>query len=134
MSFKDKFLPALKRAAWTALEFGVGTVIAAIPLGAAVDEVDWIRLASVAVVAILVSFLKSLLLSMPEVTQEAELSYLRSELKKLMGFPDVSGQDSESDSSESEESLSEDVSIVPEDPEDTFGPAESDKGEESDGE
>ena len=55
MNFKEKFLPALKRAAWTAIEFGLGTAIIAIPVGATLDEVDWARLASIALVATIIS-------------------------------------------------------------------------------
>ena len=135
MAFKEKFFPALKRAAWTAIEFGLGTAIVAIPVGAAFDEVDWARLVSVALVATLISLLKSILLSMPEVNQEAEIAYLREELQRLMGFHDK-GDVVEVDSSpsESEEILNEDVDITPEDPEDTFGPAESDEDEKVDDE
>ena len=81
MNFKEKFLPALKRAAWTAIEFGIGAAIVAIPVGAAFDEVDWARLVSIAVVATIVSLLKSVLLSMPEVDMEAEIQKLKDELK-----------------------------------------------------
>ena len=88
MAFKEKFFPALKRAAWTAIEFGLGTAIVAIPVGAAFDEVDWARLVSIALVATLISLLKSILLSMPEVNQETEIAYLREEIQRLMGFHD----------------------------------------------
>lgn len=81
MNFKEKFLPALKRAAWTAIEFGIGAAIVAIPVGAAFDEVDWARLVSIAVVATIVSLLKSVLLSMPEVDMEAEIQKLKDEIK-----------------------------------------------------
>lgn len=135
MAFKDKFFPALKRAAWTAIEFGLGTAIVAIPVGAAFDEVDWARLVSIALVATLISLLKSILLSMPEVNQETEIAYLREEIQRLMGFHDGKDVvDIAADPDEVTTILEEDAEITPEDPEDTFGPAELEDTEEVDGE
>ena len=135
MAFKEKFFPALKRAAWTAIEFGLGTAIVAIPVGAAFDEVDWPRLVSIALVATLISFLKSILLSMPEVNQETEIASLREEIQRLMGFLDGKDVvDIAADPDEVTTILEEDAEITPEDPEDTFGPAELEDTEEVDGE
>lgn len=135
MAFKEKFFPALKRAAWTAIEFGLGTAIVAIPVGAAFDEVDWARLVSIALVATLISLLKSILLSMPEVNQETEIAYLREEIQRLMGFHDDKDVvDVAADPDEVTTILDEDAEITPENPEDTFGPAESEDTEEVDGE
>jgi len=77
MTFKEKILAALKRAAWTALE----VIIASIPVGAALEDVSWTHLLSVAVVAAILSLLKSLLVSMPEVALEAQLQSLKDELE-----------------------------------------------------
>jgi len=135
MAFKEKFFPALKRAAWTAIEFGLGTAIVAIPVGAAFDEVDWARLVSIALVATLISLLKSILLSMPEVNQETEIAYLREEIQRLMGLHDGKDVvDVAADPDEVTTILDEDAEITPEDPEDTFGHAESEDTEEVDGE
>lgn len=135
MAFKEKFFPALKRAAWTAIEFGLGTAIVAIPVGAAFDEVDWSRLVSIALVATLISLLKSILLSMPEVNQETEIAYLREEIQRLIGFHDGKDVvDVAADPDEVTTILDEDTEITPEDPKDTFGPAESEDTKEVDGE
>ena len=125
MNFKEKFLPALKRAAWTAIEFGIGAAIVAIPVGAALDEVDWARLVSIAVVATIVSLLKSVLLSMPEVDMEAEIQKLKNELKAQK---ESEGVYVETDPDETE-------FILVEDEEDAKGPDNEDQeSEEDDGE
>ena len=61
---KDKLIAALKRAAWTAVE----TAIAMIPVGVGVEGVNWLHILSVVLVATIVSLLKSVTLSMPEIT------------------------------------------------------------------
>ena len=125
MNFKEKFLPALKRAAWTAIEFGIGAAIVALPVGAALDEVDWARLVSIAVVATIVSLLKSVLLSMPEVDMEAEIQKLKDELKAQK---ESEGVYVETDPDETE-------FILVEDEEDAKGPDnEGQESEEDDGE
>lgn len=125
MNFKEKFLPALKRAAWTAIEFGIGAAIVAIPVGAAFDEVDWARLVSIALVATIVSLLKSVLLSMPEVDMEAEIQKLKDELKAQK---ESEGVYVETDPDETE-------FILVEDEEDAKGPDdEGQESEEDDGE
>lgn len=64
---KEKLIAALKRAAWTALEAGIAMLITLIPQGVGVEEVDWLHIGSVVIVATLLSFLKSLAAGMPEV-------------------------------------------------------------------
>lgn len=59
---KEVFIAALKRALWTGLQ----TVIAMIPVGARIQEVDWIDILSVVAVAMILSFAKSLVAGMPE--------------------------------------------------------------------
>lgn len=61
---RAKFIAALKRAAWTAAE----TAIAMIPVGVGVEGVNWLHVFSVVVVATIISLLKSVTLSMPEIT------------------------------------------------------------------
>ncbi|MBR2716204.1 MAG: hypothetical protein IKD79_00520 [Oscillospiraceae bacterium] len=59
---KEKLIAALKRAAWTAAE----TALPMIPMGAAIEEVEWVHVASVVAVASLLSLLKSVIAGMPE--------------------------------------------------------------------
>lgn len=61
---RDKFIAALKRAAWTAAE----TAIAMIPVGVGVEGVNWLHVFSVVIVATIISLLKSVTISMPEIT------------------------------------------------------------------
>lgn len=60
---KEKLIAALKRAGWTAAE----TALALIPVGVGVEEVEWIHVLSVVVVAAVLSLLKSIVAGMPEV-------------------------------------------------------------------
>lgn len=60
---KEKLIAALKRAAWTAAE----TALAMIPIGAAIEDVEWIHVLSVTATATLLSFLKSIVAGMPEI-------------------------------------------------------------------
>ncbi len=60
---KEKIYAALKRALWTAIE----AALAMIPVGARIQEVDWLDILSVVALAALISFLKSLIAGMPEV-------------------------------------------------------------------
>lgn len=64
---REKLVAALKRAAWTALEAAIATALALIPSGVGVEEVPWLHIASVTVMAATISFLKSMLAGMPEV-------------------------------------------------------------------
>jgi len=68
-TFKSTIIAALKRAAWTAAE----VAIPMIPVGASVEEINWIHVISVVAVAALISLLKSVLLSMPEVELEEQV-------------------------------------------------------------
>ena len=60
---KEKLIAALKRAGWTAAE----TALALISVGVGVEEVEWIHVLSVVVVAVVLSLLKSIVAGMPEV-------------------------------------------------------------------
>lgn len=64
---KEKLIAALKRALWTALQAGIAVAITMIPEGVGIDGVDWLHIASVVVVATVLSFLKSVAVGMPEV-------------------------------------------------------------------
>ena len=64
---KEKLICALKRALWTALQAGIAVAVTMIPEGVGIEEVDWIHIASVVVVATVLSFLKSVAVGMPEV-------------------------------------------------------------------
>lgn len=85
---KDIIIAALKRAGWTAAE----TALAMIPVGAAVEEVQWLHILSVVAVATLIAFLKSLLVSMPEVKLQSEVENLKNQSNDV--------EDSKSDTSE----------------------------------
>lgn len=85
---KEFFVAALKRAGWTAVE----TALAMIPVGAAVEEVQWLHILSVVAVATLIAFLKSLLVSMPEVKLQSEVENLKNQSNDV--------EDSKSDTSE----------------------------------
>lgn len=86
---KEIFIAALKRSLWTAAE----TALAMIPVGAAVEEVQWLHILSVVAVATLIAFLKSLLVSMPEVKLQSEVENLKNQSNDVA--------DSKSDTSES---------------------------------
>ena len=62
---KAKIIAALKRAGWTAAE----TALAMIPVGVGVEDVKWLHVLSVVVVATAISLLKSIVAGMPEVTE-----------------------------------------------------------------
>lgn len=70
---KEIFIAALKRALWTAAE----TALAMIPVGAAVEEVNWLHILSVVAVATLISFLKSIVVTTPEVSLGKEVEELK---------------------------------------------------------
>lgn len=59
---KEKMLLALKRALWTAGEAALAFYTA----GMAITDVDWKQAASVTAAAFIFSFIKSLLVGMPE--------------------------------------------------------------------
>lgn len=59
---KEKILLALKRALWTAGEAALAFYTA----GMAITDVDWKQAASVTAAAFIFSFIKSLLVGMPE--------------------------------------------------------------------
>lgn len=59
---KQKFILALRRAAWTAAE----SALAMIPVGVGVEAVSWLDVLSVAACAAIISLLKSVALGMPE--------------------------------------------------------------------
>lgn len=65
---KEKFIAALKRAAWTAAE----TALAMIPVGVGIEEVEWIHVLSVVALAAVLSLLKSVIAGMPEVQNNGE--------------------------------------------------------------
>lgn len=65
--FITKFaLSAGKRALWTFAETAVGMIT----VGQAFTEVNWLHIISVAGVAAIVSLLKSVIISMPEMKEE----------------------------------------------------------------
>lgn len=69
--FMDEFitkfaLSAGKRALWTFAETAVGMIT----VGQAFTEVNWLHIISVAGVAAIVSLLKSIIISMPEMKEE----------------------------------------------------------------
>lgn len=65
--FITKFaLSAGKRALWTFAETAVGMIT----VGQAFTEVNWLHIISVAGVAAIVSLLKSIIISMPEMKKE----------------------------------------------------------------
>ena len=69
--FMDEFitkfaLSAGKRALWTFAETAVGMIT----VGQAFTEVNWLHIISVARVAAIVSLLKSIIISMPEMKEE----------------------------------------------------------------
>ena len=65
--FITKFaLSAGKRALWTFAETAVGMIT----VGQAFTEVNWLHIISVAGVAAIVSLLKSIIISMPEMKEE----------------------------------------------------------------
>lgn len=63
---KDFWLSALKRAAWTAAQ----TALSFLTLGMAVQDVDWLNVASVSALAAVYSILKSIVVGMPEVSDD----------------------------------------------------------------
>lgn len=65
---KDFWLALLKRAAWTAAE----TALALIPVGVGVEEVSWLHVLSVTVMAALLSALKSIATGLPEVKKDGD--------------------------------------------------------------
>lgn len=69
--FMDEFITkfavsAGKRALWTFAETAVGMIT----VGQAFTEVNWLHIISVAGVAAIVSLLKSIIISMPEMKEE----------------------------------------------------------------
>lgn len=66
---KDTLTLALKRALWTALQ----TMIAMIPVGARIQEVDWLDILSVCALAAILSFAKSIVVGMPEASTEGTM-------------------------------------------------------------
>lgn len=66
---KEKLIAALKRAAWTAAE----VALAMIPVGAGLEEVNWLHILSVVATATVISLLKSVIISMPEVELAEEV-------------------------------------------------------------
>lgn len=70
---KEIIIAALKRAGWTAAE----TALAMIPVGAAVEEVQWLHILSVVVVASIIAFLKSIVVTSPETKLQSEVEELK---------------------------------------------------------
>lgn len=88
---KDKLIAALKRALWTALQ----TMVAMIPVGARIQEVDWLDILSVMAVAAVLSFAKSIVAGMPETdtagtlyidTSDPATDRYQIEMKQLAGL------------------------------------------------
>lgn len=61
----DFWRAVLIRAGWTAAE----TALAMIPIGAGIEEVGWVHIASVTAVATIISILKSIVAGVPEVVR-----------------------------------------------------------------
>ena len=57
---------ALKRAVWTFAETALGMIT----IGSAFTEINWVHIISVAGVAAVASFLKSIVVGMPEMKEE----------------------------------------------------------------
>ena len=70
-SLPKKLQNALKRAGWTFMQVLAG----GIPVGAGVESVDWWHILSIALVAAIVSFLKSNILGTPEDQSDGEIIY-----------------------------------------------------------
>lgn len=88
---KEIFIAALKRAIWTGLQ----TMIAMIPVGARIQEVDWLDILSVVAVAMILSFAKSFVAGMPETdvagtlyidTSDPETDRYKIEMNQLEGL------------------------------------------------
>lgn len=94
---KEKCIYALKRAGWTAAE----TALAMIPVGAAIYEINWVQILAVVATAALISFLKSIVVNMPEVTMSNELQNLQSsENEIVVGTEAADGAQSTSEEGE----------------------------------
>lgn len=63
---KEFFIAMIIRAVWTMAETALGMIT----VGAAVSEVEWVHVASVALVAGVYSILKSLAVGLPEILPE----------------------------------------------------------------
>mgnify|MGYP002626196690 CR=1 FL=1 len=66
---KDFWLSALKRAGWTAAQTALGMLT----LGVGIQDVDWLGVLSVSALAAVYSLLKSIVVGMPEVSDDADL-------------------------------------------------------------
>lgn len=62
---KEFWLAVLKRALWTFCE----SLLAVIPVGLGVEQVEWFHVLSVALMAAILSALKSIATGLPEVTE-----------------------------------------------------------------
>lgn len=60
---KQFWIALAKRALWTAAE----TALALIPVGVGIEEVGWLHVISVSVLAAIISALKSIVTGLPEV-------------------------------------------------------------------
>lgn len=63
---KDKLIAAIKRAAWTVIQTIAANLLILIPEGSGFEDVNWLRVISICVVAAILSFAKSIVAGMPE--------------------------------------------------------------------
>lgn len=66
---KEWLIGALFRAIWTFAEVALGFMA----VGMAINEVDWLRMLSVSATAMIISFLKSIMLGIPEAQNDGTL-------------------------------------------------------------
>lgn len=77
---KDWFIKALKRAIHTMAQ----TALATLAVGMGFTDVDWLKLASVAGVAGIISFLKSIVVGIPEAATDGTLEIDESDPEKSL--------------------------------------------------
>lgn len=63
---KEILIAALKRAAWTVIQTIAANLLILIPEGSGFEDVNWLRVISICVVAAILSVAKSIVAGMPE--------------------------------------------------------------------
>lgn len=79
---KELIILSLKRAAWTMLQ----VVLSMITLGVAIYDIDWINILSVAATAGVYSFIKSMIVGLPEAGNDGTLVIDDSDEEKVKWF------------------------------------------------
>lgn len=82
---KELIILSLKRALWTMLQ----VALSMITLGVAIYEIDWIHILSVAATAGVYSFIKSVVVGVPEAEQDGTLVVDDSDSEKTKWFLNV---------------------------------------------